>query len=110
MRPIGGAISDSRADACEYSVVLWNVDSLDYENRYSSSDAEGAAEKRDAIVNNVMSTVRDGSIILMHDIYFSTVEATAIILKRLYDEGYEVVTVSELIGDVQPGVKYYNGN
>jgi hypothetical protein len=44
----------------------------------------------------------------MHDIYFSTVEATAIILKQLYDEGYEVVTVSELIGDPQPGVKYYS--
>lgn len=108
MRPIGGAISADRASSCDYSIILWDADSLDYENKYSSADAEGAAEKRDRIVNNVMSNVRDGSIILMHDIYFSTVEATAIILKQLYDEGYEVVTVSELIGDPKPGVKYYS--
>jgi peptidoglycan/xylan/chitin deacetylase (PgdA/CDA1 family) len=106
MRPIGGAISAERVSSSDYSIILWDVDSLDYKNKYSSADAEGAAEKRDRIVNNVMSNVRDGSIILMHDIYFSTVEATAIILKQLYDEGYEVVTVSELIGDPQPGVKY----
>ncbi|MBQ9162157.1 MAG: polysaccharide deacetylase family protein [Clostridia bacterium] len=110
MRPIGGAISAERAAECEYSVILWDVDSLDYEHRYSSSDAEGATEKRDTIVDNVMSQVKDGSIILMHDIYQSTVDATAVILKRLHEEGYEVVTVSELIGDPQPGVKYFNGN
>ncbi|MBE6694691.1 MAG: DUF2334 domain-containing protein [Ruminococcaceae bacterium] len=110
MRPIGGAISAERAAECEYSVVMWDVDSLDYEHRYSSADAEGAAEKRDAIVENVMSQVKDGSIILMHDIYFSTVEATAVILKQLHEAGYEVVTVSQLIGDPQSGVKYFNGN
>lgn len=108
MRPIGGAISQERAENCEYAVIMWDVDSLDYEHRYSSSDAEDAQTKRDTIVENVMSQVKDGSIILMHDIYQSTVDATAIILKRLYEEGYDVVTVSELIGDVEAGVKYFN--
>lgn len=110
MRPIGGAISNTRAAECDYSIVLWDVDSLDYEYRYSDSNAEDAAQKRDTIVNNVMSTVQDGSIILMHDIYQSTVDAVAVILKQLYEEGYEVVTVSQLVGNPQPGVKYYNAN
>lgn len=108
MRPIGGAITKERVEDCEYAVIMWDVDSLDYEHRYSSSEDEGAEQKRDAIVENVMSQVKDGSIILMHDIYQSTVDATAVILKRLHEEGYDVVTVSQLIGDVEAGVKYFN--
>ena len=64
-------------------------------------------ERVDTIVENVMSKVRDGSIILMHDIYLSTSHATAIILERLHAEGYEVVSVSELIGNTVPGTKYH---
>ena len=108
MRPIGGAITKERTEDCEYAVIMWDVDSLDYEHRYSSSDDEDAAQKRDNIVENVMSQVKDGSIILMHDIYQSTVDATAVILERLHEEGYDVVTVSQLIGDVEAGVKYFS--
>ena len=50
---------------------------------------------------------RYGDIILMHDLYQNTYEATVIILARLYEMGYEVVTVSELLGDdLQPGRTY----
>ena len=100
MRPIGGAISAQRVSSCPYSVILWSVDSLDYKNAF----VDGGV---DNIVNNVMSDIKDGDIILMHDIYENTYEASKIILKRLYDEGYEVVTVSELIGEgLQPGKSY----
>lgn len=110
MRPIGGEITAERVDTCEYSVIMWNVDSLDWDNRYSDSSSEGAQEKFDAIVNNVMSKVSDGSIILLHDIYQSTLDATIEIIRRLHEEGYDIVTVSELIGDnMQPGVKYSKG-
>ena len=113
MRPIGGNITAERAAACPYSVVLWSVDSEDwkYKYKYKSDHSEGDTEeerkqKVDTIVENVMSTVKDGSIILMHDIYESTYDATCIILARLHEEGYEVVSVSELLGDPQPGVTY----
>lgn len=110
MRPIGGEITAERINSCEYSVIMWNVDSLDWENRYSDSSSEGAQEKFDTIVNNVMSKVSDGSIILLHDIYQSTLDATIEIIRRLHEEGYDIVTVSELIGDnMQPGVKYSKG-
>ncbi len=110
MRPIGGSISKERAAACPYSVILWDVDSEDWRHKYRSEDTpEMRQEKVDTIVNNVMSNVGDGSIILLHDIYESTYDATCIILQRLYDEGYEVVSVSELLGEPIPGKIYYGG-
>lgn len=108
MRPVGGRISDERINACPYSVILWSVDSADWQHTYNQNDTdESAQEKVDTIVENVMSTVSDGDIILMHDIYESTYDAIKIILKQLYDAGYEVVTVSELLGDdLAPGQAY----
>ena len=100
MRPIGGSITDARVSSCPYSVIMWSVDSLDWQN---SSDASGVQ----VIVDNVMSSVKEGDIILMHDIKQNSSDAAKIIIKRLYDEGYEIVTVSELLGsELQPGVKY----
>ena len=108
MRPIGGSISKERAAACPYSVILWDVDSEDWRYKYKPDDTqEMMKEKVDTIVNNVMSAVHDGSIILLHDIYESTYDATCIILERLYNEGYEVVSVSELLGEPIPGKIYY---
>ena len=113
MRPIGGKITDSRIQTCKYSVVKWDVDSEDWKYKYSSTNNYSEDEKKekvDAIVNNVMSSVKDGSIILLHDIYASTYDATVIILERLYEEGYEVVSVSELLGsDRAAGMLYMSG-
>ncbi len=111
MRPVGGRITDERVRNSEYSIIMWDVDSFDYknENKYFPDPELTEEEQRarvDVIVENVMSDVKEGSIILMHDLYLSTSHATAIILERLYNEGYEVVSVSELLGDPQPGVKY----
>jgi len=107
MRPIGGNINQARIEACPYAVVKWNVDSEDWKYKYKSGDTEAERkQKLDTIVNNVMNQVSDGSIILMHDIYESTYDAACIILKQLYDAGYEVVSVTELLGTPQPGTLY----
>ena len=108
MRPVGGFISPERVSASPYSVILWDVDSQDWQNTYYSGISdENAAKKVNNVVNNVMSSVTDGSIILLHDIYESTYDATKIILQRLYDEGYDVVSVSELLGEsLMPGRQY----
>ena len=89
-----------RTQNCDYAVIMWSVDSNDW--KYKN---EGSANV-DTIVNNVMSQVQDGSIILMHDIYENTYLASKEILKQLNDQGYEVVTVSELLGSPKAGVKY----
>lgn len=110
MRPVGGRISPERAGTCPYSIILWSVDSNDWngDHRYFKgiSDEE-AAERVQRTVDDVMSSVDDGDIILLHDIYESTFDATVIILEQLYEAGYEVVTVSELLGDsLAPGIMY----
>ena len=110
MRPVGGAITKDRINACEYSVVNWDVDSSDWEYKYRADSNYSDAEKQErvnAIVDNVMSSVKEGSIILLHDIYLSTYDATVIILKRLYEEGYEVVSVSELLGSNRAAGRLY---
>ena len=113
MRPVGGFISLERINASEYSIILWSVDSEDYKHAYTPnselSDEEKAALESE-IVENVMSTVKDGAIILMHDIYLSTSKAVEEILRRLYEEGYDVVTVSELLGDPLPAKVYTDAN
>ena len=43
-----------------------------------------------------MKNVKDGDIILMHDIYETTADAVEILLPKLKEKGYQVVTVSEL--------------
>ena len=99
MRPTYGKISDERVKGSKYFVILWSVDSEDWRYKYSTEDsADERQQKVNTIVNNVMNNVSDGDIILMHDIYESTYDASVIILQRLHEEGYEVVSVSELMG------------
>lgn len=106
MRPFGGAITDARVEACEYAVIMWSVDPEDYKYK-GAPDDETQQRNVNTIVERVLSDVSDGDIILMHDLYQNTYEATVIILARLYEMGYEVVTVSELLGeDLQPGRMY----
>ena len=103
MRPVGGWITDARVEESPYAIIKWSVDTLDWE----LSRPQGDADKINAIVENALANIKDGDIILMHDIYNNTYEATVIILQRLYEMGFNVVTVSELLGDnLQAGVLY----
>ena len=106
MRPTGGNISKERIPICPYSVILWSVDSNDW--RYRDRTDEATIEANiETIVNNVMSEIKDGDIVLMHEIYQNSYEAFCIIIERLYADGYEIVSVSELLGDrLESGTKY----
>ena len=66
--------------------VFWNVDPLDW-----------SVQNTGTIVNHVLKYVEDGDIILMHDAYSTTVEATKILIPKLREMGYAFVTVDELI-------------
>lgn len=68
--------------------VMWTIDTKDW-----------TTENVDAIVNHVVKNARENDIILMHDSYQSTVEATERIIKLLKSEGFEFVTVDEVIMD-----------
>ena len=66
--------------------VSWNVDSLDW-----------TTENVDKTVKRVVKDVKEGDIILMHDIYASSVEAALRIVDILQEKGYKFVTVDELL-------------
>jgi peptidoglycan/xylan/chitin deacetylase (PgdA/CDA1 family) len=66
--------------------VLWDVDSLDW-----------TTDNVDEIVQRVLNEVEDGDVILMHDYYESSVRAALTIVDALQTQGYEFVTVNELI-------------
>ena len=103
MRPVGGRITNARIEESPYAIISWSVDTFDYKNKYD----EGDPQKINTIVENALANIKDGDIILMHDIYNNTYEATVIILQRLNEMGFNVVTVSELLGDdLQAGVLY----
>ena len=65
--------------------MLWSVDTLDWET-----------EDVQKIVDTVMSSAEDGAVILMHDIFKTSVDAAEIIIPKLIKEGYDLVTVHEL--------------
>ena len=68
--------------------VLWNIDPLDW----SSSNVSGSVQK-------VKAKAKENAIILMHDEYKTTVTASLQIIDELKEQGYEFVTVEELLLD-----------
>lgn len=68
--------------------VLWDVDPLDW-----------CSTNVDKIVRSVLTGTKENSIILMHDSYDSTVTAALQVVDILKAEGYEFVTVDEILFD-----------
>lgn len=98
MRPPGGRITRERALQSGYPIILWSVDTEDWSYR-GRADDETIRENVNTIVENALKNIEDGDIILMHEIYTNSYEATCIILERLHEMGFEFVTVTELIGE-----------
>lgn len=97
-RPPEGGISEELLGVCAeagYRAILWSIDTRDWESKNESR-----------IVSRVLSRVRPGDVILLHDFIGTnsrTPEALEIILPELLAQGYEFVTVSELIdGESHP--------
>ena len=85
IRPPYGAYDDKVMSILDKPVILWDVDSEDWDSRNAQM-----------VCDKVLSDVKDGDIILMHDIYDSTAEAVELLLPKLKEQGYQVVSVSEL--------------
>lgn len=86
LRPPYGSNSDVVASCANGArIVTWTLDTRDWKDR----DAK-------VIVDRIMSQVKDGDIILMHDLYASSAAAASIAIERLQEAGYQLVTVSQL--------------
>lgn len=75
--------------------VLWNLDSQDW---------TGLAPEE--IVDGVMADVGPGSVVLLHDTLAPTLAAAPRLVERLREEGYAFATVSQVVGDPEPGGSY----
>ena len=88
LRPPYGSWNEALTKAIPLNIALWNVDPQDWK----SQDTE-------KVVKAVESHVGDGSVILLHDIFDSSVEAALRIIDDLMQDGYTFVTVDELLLD-----------
>lgn len=100
-RTPGGSYNSTVCAAISTPIIMWSIDTLDWKTRDTYST-----------VNCVLNNVRDGDIVLMHDIHSPTIAAAEILIPELVRRGYQLVTVSELAeyrgNGMQPGRVYYS--
>lgn len=89
IRPPYGAFNSEVKEVCAnlgIVMVNWSVDTLDWKNKNA-----------DMVYNAIMKDVKDGAIILCHDLHSTTVDAMERVIPDLIEQGYQLVTVSELL-------------
>ena len=88
LRPPYGDWNENLECRLDLTTVFWSVDSLDWKLQDAGK-----------IVENVEKRIKSGDIVLMHDIFPTSVEAALELVDRLSLQGYEFVTVEELLID-----------
>lgn len=101
MRLPGGLKNDTVMSNIGMPVILWNIDTRDWKTRNS-----------DQVTAEVLGNIKDGDVVLMHELYNSTADATERIVPELTARGFQLVTVSELAAikgvGLNPGQIYYS--
>lgn len=102
LRPPYGSISNTMRKKLDMPMILWSLDTLDWKTRNTKK-----------IFREVRKEVKDGDIILMHDIYITTADAVEKVVPWLQNKGYDILTVSELMErkgkNIEGGSAYLNG-
>lgn len=99
VRPPYGAMNDTVKSTIQETLILWNIDSLDWKTK-----------DQNQIVPLVMSDVEDGDIILLHDIHPTTTPAVRRIVEQLLAQDYQIITVSQMLeakGKDTVNIKYF---
>ncbi len=98
-RPPYGLYNDNVKKLAGMPLMMWSLDTLDW-------------KKKDAalIKEYVMNNVSDGDVLLLHDIHDFSINATFELIPTLIEQGYQLVTVSELAEargvSLESGVRY----
>lgn len=82
-----GEVNKQIIETVNRPIILWNVDSEDWKLKDGRK-----------IADHIISNVDNGSIILIHDIFDFSYEATILVVDELLAQGYKFVTVSQLLG------------
>ena len=67
-------------------IILWNIDPLDWKYR-----------DKNIVKENIVKNAKDGAIVLVHDIYMSSVEGALLAMEELYKDGFAFVTIDEMM-------------
>lgn len=85
LRPSYGSVNNTIKKVSNMPIIIWNIDTLDWKYKDSSR-----------ISDKILSKVKDGDIILMHDRYTASLNSLEKFIPKLLKEGYQIVSVSEL--------------
>ena len=95
-----GSYNDTLKSKIDKPSIYWDYDTVDWQGTAASVMAE-----------KIVSEAEGGNIILMHDIHENSVDAVKLMLPRLKEAGFELVTVSELAAargyTLETGVTYF---
>ncbi len=97
LRTPGGAVGSTVRTYAGMPIILWGVDTNDW--KYKDSDY---------VYNYIINNAKDGSIVLLHDLYKTSCNAALRAIDTLKSRGYEFVTVAELMR--RKGVTLSNGS
>lgn len=85
IRPPYGDWDDRLLVETDMAIVLWSVDPEDWKDQNAK-----------IVANRVIKHTKPGDIILLHDIFKTSVEAALIIIDELQSKGYEFVTIDKI--------------
>lgn len=85
MRLPGGNKNSTVLANINMPIILWNIDTRDWSHRNAQTT-----------INSIIGNVKDGDIVLMHELYESTAAASEYVVPQLVSQGFQLVTVSEL--------------
>ncbi|MBQ1517174.1 MAG: polysaccharide deacetylase family protein [Clostridia bacterium] len=86
LRPPYGSHNTTVDNTVDKPIILWSLDTLDWKSR-----------NEDDVYNEIISKCWDGDIILLHDIYSTSVDGVLMAIDELQEQGYVFVTVNDLL-------------
>ena len=96
MRPPGGSYNETIASLVGLPIITWSIDTRDW-----------ATRNADNTYKVTLDNVKDGSIVLMHDIHESSIEASLRLIPDLIEKGFRLVTIRQMAEE--KGITLENG-
>ena len=101
-RPPGGLYNDEilgEIESFDMAVALWAIDTLDWKH-----------QNPEKTTVSILDNIKDGDIVLMHDLFVPTATAAEKVIPELHKRGFQLVTMAQLAklrGGLETG-KVYN--
>jgi peptidoglycan/xylan/chitin deacetylase (PgdA/CDA1 family) len=103
-RAPGGGITNTALTYIQLPHIYWSIDTKDWQTRNTAK-----------VKSAILEGLKDGAIILLHDIHDTTISGTQAALEYIFENDLDVefLTVTELLSrdgtPPTPGKTYYNG-